>query len=55
MSKFYTPQEIADLLKLDVQTIRAYIRAGKLKAAKLGREYRISEDRFKEFMEEREK
>lgn len=33
--KLYTTQEVADLLKIDVQTVRRYIRDGKLKAIKI--------------------
>lgn len=51
MALVYTPQEVADMLKLKVTTIRAYIRNGKLKAAKFGREYRITEEELKRFIE----
>jgi putative molybdopterin biosynthesis protein len=51
MSKFYTPQEIADLLLLKKTTIYSYIRDGKLTAAKFGKEYRISEEDLQAFIE----
>ena len=34
--KFYTPQEVADLLQLRVQTVYGYVRQGKLSAVRLG-------------------
>lgn len=39
---FYTPEEVADHLKLSIQTIRSWIKAGKIKAARFGRQYRIT-------------
>jgi len=38
---FYTPQEVADLLKLEVGTVYSYIKSGKLPAARIGNRYRI--------------
>ena len=51
MTVVYTPQEVADMLKLKTTTIRSYIRNGKLRAAKFGREYRITEEELKKFIE----
>lgn len=51
MPVVYTPQEVADILKLKVTTIRSYIRDGKLRAAKFGREYRVTEEELKKFIE----
>ncbi len=39
---FYTPEEVADYLKLSIQTIRSWINSGKIKAARFGRQYRIT-------------
>lgn len=36
-----TPQEAAEYLQVDTETIYRYIRQGKLVASKLGRKYRI--------------
>lgn len=47
---YYTPQQVAGKLQLTVRTIWGYIRAGKLPASKLGREYRISEEQLDRFM-----
>lgn len=40
----YTPQEVADMFKLKVTTIWAMIRDGRIKAVKIGKGYRISEE-----------
>lgn len=50
--KFYNVKEIADLLKIDPQTVRAYIKRGILEAVKIGREYRITEVKFKKYIAE---
>ena len=47
----YTVSEVADKLKLDVETIRIYIRAGELPAHKFGREYRIKETDYESFVD----
>ena len=44
MTKLYTTEEVADILKYDVQTIRRFIREGKITAYKVGKEYRIKEE-----------
>lgn len=38
-----TPEQVAEYLQLDRETIYRYIRSGKLGAAKFGRAYRVSE------------
>lgn len=43
MDNFYTPQEVADKLKVNIRTIYRWIREGKLKAVKVGELWRISE------------
>jgi len=42
MKDIYTIKEAADYFKVHPQTLRRAIAAGKLKAAKLGKDYRIS-------------
>jgi excisionase family DNA binding protein len=42
MKDIYTIQEAAEYFKVHPQTLRRAIAAGKLKAAKLGKDYRIS-------------
>lgn len=48
--KFYTPQEVADVLRIRVQTIYEYIRMGKLPAIRLGNRYRITETDIEKFL-----
>lgn len=42
-TKWYTPEEIAESLKINKLTVYKYIRSGQIKAIKLGRHYRISD------------
>ncbi len=48
--KFFTVEEVADLLKVDPRTIRAAIHGGKLKASKVGRHFRVGESDLKEYL-----
>ena len=38
----YTADEVAELLNLHVKTVRRYMRDGRLKARRIGKEYRIT-------------
>jgi excisionase family DNA binding protein len=49
--KYYTIQEIADILKVDYMTVYRWIRAGKMEAYQVQKQYRIREDDFQKFME----
>ena len=49
--EFYTPQEVAQRLRLNVNTIYEYIRMGKLPAARFGNRYRITESDLTQFVE----
>ena len=49
--KYYTTQEIADILKVDYMTVYRWIRAGKLDAYQVQKHYRIKESDFQKFME----
>jgi excisionase family DNA binding protein len=40
--KMYSVEEVAELLGLHVRTVRGYIRAGRLTAVRIGKQYRIS-------------
>lgn len=48
--QFYTPEELAEILKLNIITIYRYIRAKKLKAYKIGNIYRIDKPTFNNFI-----
>ena len=49
--EFYTAFDLADKLSVNVMTIYRYIKAGKLKAYKIGREFRIDKGEFEAFLE----
>jgi excisionase family DNA binding protein len=48
--KFYTAQELADKLSLNIMTIYRYIKSGKLIAYKIGKNFRITEESFTCFL-----
>lgn len=50
MQKLYTPHEVAEALKLRVNTVYEYIRMGKLVAAKFGNRYRITQEDLERFI-----
>jgi len=50
--KFYTIQETAEALNVTPQTVRAYIKQGKLKGQRIGRPILITENNLKEFLKE---
>ena len=47
---FYKADELARVLEVNVMTIYRYIKARKLKAYKLGKEFRIDRAEFERFM-----
>jgi len=47
---YYTAKELAEMLSLNVMTIYRYVNAGKLKAYKIGKEFRIEHAEFEQFM-----
>lgn len=48
--EFYTAEELAAKLRVNIMTIYRYIKAKKLKAYKIGKEYRIDKDEFNAFL-----
>lgn len=48
--KFYTIPETARALRVTPQTIRAYIKQGKIKSQRIGRPILITENNLKEFL-----
>ena len=49
----YTPDEVAEILKLKTpRTVQKWLRDGKLKGFKAGKEWRITETALNEFMKE---
>lgn len=52
--RLYTLEEIAPVLGVSKQTLLNYIRAGKLKAKKIGREWKITGEMLKEYLDNAE-
>ena len=53
--KYYTIQEIADMLKVAYMTVYRWIQAGKLDAYQVQKHYRIKESDFQKFMQANKK
>lgn len=49
--EFYKAEDLAKLLDVNIMTIYRYIKAGRLKAYKIGREFRIDKIEFQAFLE----
>ncbi|MBA4544692.1 helix-turn-helix domain-containing protein [Thermoactinomyces daqus] len=49
--KFYTIEEIAEILKVHDRTVRREIERGNLKAVKVGSVWRITHKDFEEYLE----
>ncbi|OGG74166.1 hypothetical protein A3A40_00335 [Candidatus Kaiserbacteria bacterium RIFCSPLOWO2_01_FULL_54_20] len=47
---YYTAKELARALSVNVMTIYRYIKAKRLKAFKIGKEFRIDRSEFEQFM-----
>ena len=48
--KFYTIPEVAEVLNVTPQTVRAYTKKGRLKSQRIGRPILITENNLKEFL-----
>lgn len=48
--EFYTAKDLAEKLGVNIMTIYRYIDAGKLKAYKIGKEFRIDKAEFEAFL-----
>ena len=49
--KFYTIQETAAALRVTPQTIRAWIKTGRLQSQRIGRPILITENNLREFLQ----
>ncbi len=50
-NKYYTAEEVAEMLKITTESVRRWVRDGKLKSVKLsGRFIRISQEDLDEFV-----
>jgi len=48
--EFYRAEDLARKLDVNIMTIYRYIKAGKLKAYKIGKEFRIDRTEFERFL-----
>lgn len=54
-TQFYTIDEIAELLKISYLTVFRWVKAGKLSAYKVGKQYRIDVQDLNNFLEKSKK
>lgn len=47
--KLFTPAECAKILRVTRRSVYGYIKSGRLKSAKMGREWRVTEEHLREF------
>ena len=50
LDEFYKAEDLAEKLKVNIMTIYRYIKAERLKAYKIGKEYRIDKAEFERFL-----
>lgn len=50
MEKLFTSEELAEVLKINKQTVLRFIRENKIKAVKIGREYRVKESDYNNYI-----
>ncbi|GMQ56559.1 helix-turn-helix domain-containing protein [Vallitalea sediminicola] len=50
-NKFYTVDQVADMLKIHPKTVRKYVREGKLRGTKVGKQWRVTGHDLSLFME----
>lgn len=48
--EFYKAEDLAEKLDVNIMTIYRYIKAGRLKAYKIGKEFRIDKKEFETFL-----
>ncbi|MEV6974133.1 helix-turn-helix domain-containing protein [Kitasatospora sp. NPDC093806] len=49
MPEYYSVEQVAELLGLHVRTVRGYVRDGRLRATRIGKQYRIARPDFEAF------
>ncbi|MBA7584167.1 hypothetical protein ES708_26120 [subsurface metagenome] len=49
--QFYNVETLAKMLSIPVQTVRLYIRRGRIKALKIGKFYLVSEENLQKFLD----
>lgn len=51
MNKIYTIKEIAEILQVTERTVYTWARSGKLKAIKIGKSWRVTQEALDEFLQ----
>ena len=54
LDEIYTPKEVAALLKISERKVNELLRNGEIKASKIGRQWRITEQQLSDFLKENE-
>ena len=49
-TEFYKAEDLAEKLDVNIMTIYRYIKSGKIKAYKFGKEFRIDKDEYQQFL-----
>lgn len=49
--KIYTLSEVAEILHLTRRTVYSYVKSKKIKAVKIGRQWRVSQEAMREFVD----
>ena len=52
-NSFYSAQEVAKILKVSYMSVYRWIRAGKLKSFKAGKQYRINKGDLEKFLKQK--
>jgi len=55
VEKYYSTEDIAEILGFKEKTVREWLRTGKLKGKKVGRLWRVKESDLEEFINNAEK
>ncbi len=51
-SRFLTVQEVADLMRVSSMTVYRLIKSGEMRAARVGRSFRVREEDVNEYLEQ---
>ncbi len=55
MEKYYSTEDVAEILGFKEKTVREWLRTGKLKGKKVGRLWRVKESDLEKFINSEEK
>jgi len=49
--EYYTLQEVADMLKISYMTVFRWVKVGKIKTVKIGKQHRVKKEVLEKFIE----